>query len=104
MKESLAKGKKLSNEKSKDVLNEAEEEDDDTATNKADSEALGTGLRLVERLKCALKGLEELEHFLHRLETTLLEKPKDRTPLPKSEKDKYFNNLFVELQKESNVV
>eukprot|EP00957_Ditylum_brightwellii_P195265 14875880-Ditylum_brightwellii.AAC.1 len=101
IKELLAKGKKLSNEEGKDILDEAEDNDSNTAAVNADSEGLGTGLRLVERLKHALKGLEDLERFLHRLEITLLEKVKDHTPLPKSEKDKNFNDLFVRLQKES---
>eukprot|EP00957_Ditylum_brightwellii_P046996 3568373-Ditylum_brightwellii.AAC.1 len=55
----------------------------------------------VERMKHTLKGLEDLERFLQRLETTLLEKVKDHTALPKSRKDKEFNDLFTELQKES---
>eukprot|EP00957_Ditylum_brightwellii_P102945 7846020-Ditylum_brightwellii.AAC.1 len=55
-------------------------------------------------MKHAPKGSEDLERFLHRLETTLLEKVKDHTPPPKSRKDKEFNDLFTELQKESKVV
>eukprot|EP00957_Ditylum_brightwellii_P113262 8636483-Ditylum_brightwellii.AAC.1 len=94
MKESLAKGKKLNNEEGKDGLDEAEDDDKDTAINKADFEGLGTGLRLVKRMKHAPKGLNDLEHFLHRLETTLLEKVKDHTPPPKSRKGKDFNIFF----------
>eukprot|EP00957_Ditylum_brightwellii_P034523 2617615-Ditylum_brightwellii.AAC.1 len=55
-------------------------------------------------MKCVPKGLEDLKRFLHRLETTLLEKVKDHTPLSKSRKDKEFSDLFIELQKESKVV
>eukprot|EP00957_Ditylum_brightwellii_P171004 13017750-Ditylum_brightwellii.AAC.1 len=44
--ELLAKGKKLSNEEGKDDLDEVEDDDKDTAINKADFEGLGTGLRL----------------------------------------------------------
>ena len=99
IKESLAKGKKLSIEEGKDDLEEVDENDSDTAANESDFEGLGMGLRLVERMKHALKGSEDLEHFLHRLETTLLEKIKDHTPPPKSRKDKEFDELFKELQK-----
>eukprot|EP00957_Ditylum_brightwellii_P087759 6682722-Ditylum_brightwellii.AAC.1 len=74
IKESLAKGKKLSIEESKDDLEEVEDDDDDTAVDEANFEGLGTGLRPVEKLKRAPKGSEDLERFLHRLETTLLEK------------------------------
>eukprot|EP00957_Ditylum_brightwellii_P077809 5912900-Ditylum_brightwellii.AAC.1 len=101
VKELLAKGKKLSNEEGKDDLDEVEDDDEDTAVDEADFKGLGTGLRPVERMKCAPKGSEDLKHFLHRLETTLLEKVKYHTPPPKSRKDKEFNNLFVQLQKES---
>eukprot|EP00957_Ditylum_brightwellii_P173889 13238268-Ditylum_brightwellii.AAC.1 len=101
IKELLAKGKRLSIEEGKDDLDEVDEDDDDTIIDEANFEGLGTGLRPVERMKHALKGLEDLECFLHRLETTLLEKVKDHTPLPKSRKDKEFNDLFTELQKES---
>eukprot|EP00957_Ditylum_brightwellii_P000817 65166-Ditylum_brightwellii.AAC.1 len=101
IKESLAKGKKLSIKEGKDDLEEVDEDDDDTAVDEVDFEGLGTGLRPVERMKHAPKGSEDLKHFLHMLETTLLEKVKDHTPLPKSRKDKEFNDLFTELQKES---
>eukprot|EP00957_Ditylum_brightwellii_P149959 11421198-Ditylum_brightwellii.AAC.1 len=101
MKELLAKGKKLSNEEGKDDLDEVEDNDKDTAINEAYFDGMGTVLRPAERLKHAMNGLEDLECFLHRLETTLLEKVKDHTPPPKSEKVKDFNNLFVKLQKES---
>eukprot|EP00957_Ditylum_brightwellii_P159392 12133225-Ditylum_brightwellii.AAC.1 len=74
IKESLAKGKKLSIKEGKDDLEEVEEEDDDTAIDDTDFEGLGTGLRLVEKVKQAPKGSKDLERFLHRLETTLLEK------------------------------
>eukprot|EP00957_Ditylum_brightwellii_P082346 6261782-Ditylum_brightwellii.AAC.1 len=74
MKESFAKGKKLSNEEGKGDLDEAEDNDKDTTVNKSDFEGLGTGLRLVERMKHVSKGSEDLEHFLHGLETTLLKK------------------------------
>eukprot|EP00957_Ditylum_brightwellii_P145099 11051347-Ditylum_brightwellii.AAC.1 len=104
IKELLAKTKKLFEEKGKDILDEAEDNDNETAADEADFEGLGTGLRLVERLKYDLKGLEDLEHFFHRLETTLLEKVKDNTLSPKLEKDKNFNDLFVKLQKETKVV
>eukprot|EP00957_Ditylum_brightwellii_P112203 8554566-Ditylum_brightwellii.AAC.1 len=65
---------------------------------------MGTGLRPVEKVKWAPKGSEDLECFLHRLETTLLEKVKDHTPRPKSRKDKEFDDLFNELRKESKLV
>eukprot|EP00957_Ditylum_brightwellii_P176524 13443432-Ditylum_brightwellii.AAC.1 len=95
---------KLSIKEGKDDLEEAEEDDKDTAVNIANFEGLGTGLRPVEKVTQAPKGSEDLEHFLHRLETTLLEKVKEHTPLPKLRKDKEFDDLFNELRKESKVV
>eukprot|EP00957_Ditylum_brightwellii_P106045 8088811-Ditylum_brightwellii.AAC.1 len=84
IKESLAKGKKLSIEEGKDDSEEVEEDDDNTAVDDANFQGLETGLRLVEKVKRAPKGSEDLECFLHRMETTLLEKVKDHTPPPKS--------------------
>eukprot|EP00957_Ditylum_brightwellii_P072991 5546586-Ditylum_brightwellii.AAC.1 len=101
MKESLAKGKKLSNKEGKDNLEEVEEEDNDTTATDTNFEGLGTGLRLVEKTKQATKGSKDLECFLHRLETTLLEKVKDHTPPPTLIKDKEFDDLFNQLRKES---
>eukprot|EP00957_Ditylum_brightwellii_P190580 14507595-Ditylum_brightwellii.AAC.1 len=74
LKELLAKGNKLSNKEGKDDLEEDGEDDDSTAVDGTDFEGLGTGLRSVEKVKRALKESEDLKCFLHRLETTLLEK------------------------------
>eukprot|EP00957_Ditylum_brightwellii_P166192 12651929-Ditylum_brightwellii.AAC.1 len=55
-------------------------------------------------MKRAPKGSEDLECFLHRLETSLLEKVKDHITPPNSRKDKELDDLFHQLQKESMVV
>eukprot|EP00957_Ditylum_brightwellii_P101094 7704721-Ditylum_brightwellii.AAC.1 len=88
---------KLNTKEGKDNLDEAEEDDDDTANDEAEFEGLGTGLRPVEKMKRAPKGSEDLERSLHRLETTLLEKVKDHIPPPMSRKDKEFDDLFHQL-------
>eukprot|EP00957_Ditylum_brightwellii_P092527 7046439-Ditylum_brightwellii.AAC.2 len=61
MKELLAKGKKLSNEEGKDYLDKVEDGDKDISIKGANFEGLGTGLRPVERMKHAPKGLEDLK-------------------------------------------
>eukprot|EP00957_Ditylum_brightwellii_P152367 11599556-Ditylum_brightwellii.AAC.1 len=104
MKESLAKGNKLSNEEGKDDSEEDNEDGESTTVDDANFEGLGTSLRLVEKVKRAQKGSEDLERFLHRLETTLLEKVKDHTLPPKLGNDKEFDDLPNKLRKESKVV
>eukprot|EP00957_Ditylum_brightwellii_P002687 207187-Ditylum_brightwellii.AAC.1 len=74
LKEPLAKGNKLSNKEGRDDLEEDDEDGDSTAINITNVKGLGTGLRLVEKVKRDPKGSEDLKRFLHRLETTLLEK------------------------------
>eukprot|EP00957_Ditylum_brightwellii_P163693 12463214-Ditylum_brightwellii.AAC.1 len=74
LQESLATGKKLSIEEGKDNSDKAEGDDKNTATDEAECEGLETCLRPVKKMKRAPKGSEDLERFLHRLETTLLEK------------------------------
>eukprot|EP00957_Ditylum_brightwellii_P196345 14959709-Ditylum_brightwellii.AAC.1 len=55
-------------------------------------------------MKRAPKGSEDLERFLLRLETSLLEKFKDHIPPPKLRKDKEFDDLFHQLRKDSMIV